>query len=119
RGFQKGKSFILQFKEITSEDLEQKIVFIDKDGHTTTDFVQKKDTSEITIDCCFLPQKTKEDVSTAVMVSDSKDTLFLAYYDHTLSPTDNKTTDNETFNIIYVFNTDYLDWLTFRINAQI
>lgn len=115
--YTKGDSFVLQFKEITSEEYTYSKLFINNEGMQTDTFITDEKTTEITINGLPLPLKNKDGITTADHFLDAKDIPKIILYDGTTA-TINAAEDNSNLLLPYIYSVDYAIWLAIRIFSR-
>lgn len=117
RNFYQDNTFLLQFQEVNTEEYEFAKVFVDANGSRTSSFVKRDDTHEITINGLPLPHKQLLNINTAHLFTDSNSMLLLAIYPGLLNGV-NLTRSTAKLLLPEVYQTDWKDWLYFRINSE-
>ncbi|WZL88338.1 hypothetical protein VS868_12095 [Salinimicrobium sp. 3283s] len=117
RKFYQDNTFLLQFQEVSSEEYTFEKVFVDATGSRTSSFVKREDTQEITIKGLPLPLKQKGPVNTAHLFTDANNILILAIYPGLVNDL-NLCRDASNLLVPAVYESDWREWLDFRINAE-
>lgn len=110
-------SYVLQFKEISSEEYSFSRLFISNKGLQTDTFITDEKTIEIVINGIPLPLKNKDNITTADHFLEDKTIPKILLYDGSVA-TINVAEDNSKLLLPYVYTTDYADWLELRIFSR-
>lgn len=110
----RGKSFLLKFADITSEDYIYDEVFVDLNGAIYSSIETNEDTSEIIIDAIPLPLATKSNIVTAHHFVDDDSKLKVILYEGAAAQENIAESPFELL-IPQVYNKHYLNWFNFRI----
>ena len=116
RNFGQGKSFVLKFQDVSSENYEYKSVYVDINGYSLSPFTKKDDTKEIIINALPLPLKQKGDVITADGFLDDNSKMQLVLFDG-LQGGENICLDPSGLLMPTIYEDEYRDWIDFQLNA--
>lgn len=114
RRYTKGDSFVLQFKEISSEEYSFSKLLINNNGLQTDTFVTDEKTTDIVINGIPLPLKNKDEITTADHFLDDKSIPKIILYDGSVA-TNNVAEDNSNLLLPHIYNLDFATWLAIRI----
>lgn len=116
RKFQKGMSFLLKFADVDSKEFVFLPVFQSVSGVVNTNYITNDKTNSIEINGLPLPLFTRNSVQTAYGFENSNSKLYLVKYDG-LFGGNNLAQDNSELLLPAVHESNWLDWMNFRINA--
>ncbi|AXP79155.1 hypothetical protein CJ739_55 [Mariniflexile rhizosphaerae] len=113
----RGKSFLLKFSDVTSEDYTFEKVFVDLNGVTTNGIETNEDTSEIVIDAIPLPIINRGNIITAHHFLDEGSKLKVILYEGEIGKINASETPFELL-IPQVYDKHFLKWFNFRLTGQ-
>ncbi len=115
---QKGKSFLLKFQKVTSDDYIYDEVFVDTNGSSLLGYKKLEDTSEIMINALPLPILNRSGVITAHHFVDNKSKIKALLYAG--APAQENLAESPTGLLIpSIYENHYREWFSFRINGQV
>lgn len=115
RKFEQAKSFLLQYEgEFENYTFNQ--IYADRDGFAVNDFVKAENTEEITINGIPLPVETRDQITTAVQLSDDAAKMMIIKYDG-LQNGQNWAQPYPELDTIVLFQNYWQRWLNFMIHA--
>lgn len=111
-----GKTFELKFSDISSEIYEFDSIYITNNGVTSSPYVAKEGTEQITIEAVPLPLKSASAILTAHGFLDDKSKLQLVLYNGLTSGM-NLTQNPQNLLIPAIYENYYRDWFAFLLKA--
>lgn len=112
----KGKSFLLKFQDVSSEDYTFLETYVDNNGATSSGIVTREDTSEIIINAIPLPIINRNGIITVHHFLDDSSKIKTILYDGTIAAL-NVAQDNSNLLIPAIHENYYRKWLIFRIHG--
>lgn len=113
-----GRSFLLKFQDINSEDYQYQEVYQDINGIFGNNIITEEDTSEIIINAVPLPIINRNGIITAHHFIDDTSRLKTLLYEGAPA-IENLAENPEGLLIPATHENHYQDWFTFRINGKV
>lgn len=113
----RGKSFLLKFQDVNSEDYKYDSVFVDINGVFLSDYKLNDDTSEIVINALPLPITSRDNIVTAHHFVDDQSKIKVILYEGA-PDIENVAQDNYELLIPQIHEKHYKEWLLFRLNSK-
>ncbi|MDK7374529.1 hypothetical protein QP519_03125 [Weeksella virosa] len=111
-----NESFLIKYRDFSSEDYPNQEVYFDDFGIKMTDYMTNDDTIELEIGGIPLPVETRNNITTSVLFSSDASAINTVLYPG-LNGGENTTQNINHFQLPAIIDNYYKKWLRFQLNT--